>query len=219
MNSIDYNEEFDQILISARNFNEIWVIDHTTTTEEAAGHTGGMYGKGGDLLYRWGNPQAYRKGNESDQLLFMQHDARFIESGCPGAGNITIFNNGFRRPGKDYSNVMEIVPPIDSNGFYHLEPDSAYGPDEPIWIYQAENPYDFYSLYVSGVQRLTNGNTLIFSGKTGFFFEVTPDKEIVWSYKNWYPIPFPFRFFDLNGVFKINWYPKDYPGLSEVKKL
>ena len=40
-NSIDYNEKFDQILISVHNFNEIWVIDHSTTLEEAAGHTGG----------------------------------------------------------------------------------------------------------------------------------------------------------------------------------
>ncbi len=43
-NSIDYNEKFDQILISVHNFNEIWVIDHSTTLEEAAGHTGGRVG-------------------------------------------------------------------------------------------------------------------------------------------------------------------------------
>ena len=31
-NSIDYNEKFDQIVISVLYFNEIWVIDHSTTT-------------------------------------------------------------------------------------------------------------------------------------------------------------------------------------------
>jgi hypothetical protein len=37
----------------------LWVIDHQTTTAQAASHTGGRYNKGGDLLYRWGNPQTY----------------------------------------------------------------------------------------------------------------------------------------------------------------
>ena len=37
-NSLDYNPERDQILLSARNMSEIWIIDHSTTTAEAAGH-------------------------------------------------------------------------------------------------------------------------------------------------------------------------------------
>ena len=82
-NSVDYNPEFDQILIDIHNFNEVWVIDHSTTTEEAAGHTGGNSGKGGDLLYRWGNPEAYDAGTASDQKLFFQHDASWIKPGYP----------------------------------------------------------------------------------------------------------------------------------------
>src|SRR5262249_5327666 len=58
-NAVFYNADLDQILMSVPTFNEIWVIDHSTTVEEAAGHTGGRSGKGGDLLYRWGNPQSY----------------------------------------------------------------------------------------------------------------------------------------------------------------
>ncbi len=39
---------------------------------------------GGDLLYRWGNPQAYDAGSADDQTLFLQHDAQWIRPGLPG---------------------------------------------------------------------------------------------------------------------------------------
>ena len=63
-NAVAYNAELDQIVLSVPRFNEVWVIDHSTTTAEAAGHTGGRWGRGGDLLYRWGNPRsrARRRG-------------------------------------------------------------------------------------------------------------------------------------------------------------
>ena len=38
--------------------------------------------------------------------------------------------------------------------------------------------------FISGRQRLPNGNTLICSGANGTLFEVTPEKEIVWKYVN-----------------------------------
>ncbi len=180
-NSVAYNQTFNQIILSVHNFNEIWVIDHSTTTEEAASHAGGNNGKGGDILYRWGNPQTYDAGDISDMKLYGQHDAQWIESGSPGEGNILIFNNGTRR---NYSTVDEIVPPVDSVGNYSFTLGSAYGPEEQLWIYTAENPTDFYSQNISGVQRLPNGNTLICSGANGIFFEVNPDKDIVWHYIN-----------------------------------
>jgi len=210
INSIDYNETFDQILLSSLRLNEIWVIDHSATTEEAKGHTGGRYGKGGDLLYRWGNPQNYRAGNANDQKIFTQHDARWVESGYPGEGHITIFNNGWLRLDGKYSSVEEIVPPVDSNGNYYLEPGSAYGPKEQTWTYIANPPTSFLSYQLSGAQRLPNGNTLICSGEQGTFFEVTPEKEVVWKYFNWLPLPIG----DLNHVFKIQFYPPDYAGLK-----
>jgi len=212
INSIDYHEEFDQILLSANVQAEIWVIDHSTTTEEASGHTGGKSGRGGALLYRWGNPQYYRVGNVEDKKFYGQHDARWIEPGCPGEGHITVFHNGFRQPGENYSSVIEIVPPVDNNGNYYLESGSAFGPDEPIWIYTAPNPTDFYAAGQSGAQRLPNGNTLICSA-SGVFFEVTYDKKIVWIYFNLFPL----KLIGWNNlVFKINRYPLDYPGIGKL---
>lgn len=96
MNSIDYNPTLDQIVLSVRGCSEIWVIDHSTTTKEAAASSGGRYGKGGDPLYRWGNPAAYNR--RGVKQLFDQHDARWIPQGYPGAGDILIFNNGLNRP-------------------------------------------------------------------------------------------------------------------------
>ena len=187
-NSVAYNEEFNQIMLSIHNFNEIWIIDHSTTTEEAASHTGGNSGRGGDLLYRWGNPQAYDTGDEIDQMLFGQHDAHWIKPGNPGEGNILVFNNGGKR---DYSTVDEIIPPVDSAGNYSKLISLAFGPEKPQWIYSAENPTDFYAKNISGAQRLPNGNTLICNGPAGIFFEVTGNNDIttqnsniVWSYIN-----------------------------------
>ena len=228
-NSIDYNAAFDQIVLSIHGFSEIWVIDHSTTTEEAAGHTGGNSGKGGDLLYRWGNPEAYRAGTSEDRKFYFQHDAQWVEAGYPGEGNILVFNNGLQRPGLDYSSVDEIVPPVDSVGNYSWTPGTAYEPEEQVWIYVAENPTEFYSSTISGAQRLSNGNTLICDGESGIFFEVTSDTEIVWYYVN--PVipsgpmiqgnavpvnPFGGR---MNNVFKIRRYAPGFPAFQQIHQL
>jgi hypothetical protein len=184
LNAISYHPELDQILVSSPEFNEIWIIDHSTTTAEAAGHKGGRYGKGGDLLYRWGNPRAYRAGNVKDQKLFYQHNAHWIPKGYPGAGHLLIFNNGQRRPGGAYSSVDEIALPVLPDGRYEHKPGTAYGPDKPIWSYSAPKRSEFYAQFISGADRLPNGNTIICSGPNGMIFEVTPEREIVWKYLN-----------------------------------
>jgi hypothetical protein len=221
-NSINYNANLDQIIISVRGNSEVWAIDHSTTTEEARGHAGGRGGKGGDLLYRWGNPQAYRAGSPSDQKLFQQHDGGWIPAGSPGAGHMLIFNNGI---GRGYSSIEEIVPPVDSLGHYYLPPGGHYGPEAPVWSYAATPPTSFYSSEISGAQRQPNGNTLICAGIFGDFFEVTTDSQIVWHYINPVTDSGPMWQGDtvrddigrpgqkMNAVFKIARYAPDYPGL------
>ena len=183
INSIDYNPKLDQIVLSARNFSELWIIDHSTTTQEAAGHTGGKQGKGGDLLYRWGNPQAYKMGDAEDQKLFVQHDVHWIEEGMPGAGDLLIFNNGEGRAEGKFSSVDQVSPPIDRKGGYDRPTNKPFGPQKAEWTYTAETRSEFYSGFISGAQRLPNGNTLICSGESALFFEVTDKGEIVWEYK------------------------------------
>ena len=202
INAIDYNAELDQILLTVHNFSEIWIIDHSTTTAEAASHSGGNSGKGGDLLYRWGNPQTYGAGMDADQKLFVPHDAEWIENGYPGAGNLLIFNNGGGRPEGDYSSVDEITPPLQSGGGYTLVAGSAYGPETVAWSYTAEIPTDFYAQNISGQQRLANGNTLICDGPNAHFFEVSTTGETVWEYRY------------TGAVFRVERYLPDYAGFD-----
>ena len=182
INSIDYNPALDQIVLSSHSFSEIWIIDHSTTSAEAASHTGGDYNKGGDLLYRWGNPQAYDQGSINDQLLFKQHDANWIDDSYTDGGKIMVFNNQAGTP-TDYSEVNVIDPPIDASGNYTYT-GSAYLPSSFHWAYQSSTATDFYAANISGAQRLPNGNTLICEGTTGKFFEVDYSGNTVWEYIN-----------------------------------
>jgi hypothetical protein len=184
VNGVSYNAKLDQIMLSPREFNEVWIIDHSTTKAEAAGHAGGRSGKGGDLLYRWGNPRAYRAGTAADQRLFSQHDTQWIPEGLPGEGHLLVFNNGGGRPDGNYSSVDEVVLPLRADGSYERGPGAAYGPNKPIWSYSAAKKPEFFAPLMSGAQRLPNGNTLICTGFSGTIFEVTPAKEIVWDYIN-----------------------------------
>lgn len=179
-NGVDYNPELDQIVISSLAFSELWIIDHATTTAEAAGHVGGARGRGGDLLYRWGNPAAYRSGDAGDRQLFHQHDPRWVRPGSPGAGDLTIFNNG-EDGSRPWSTVVEITPPLAPDGTYTLT-GATYGPAAPVWEYVADPPTRFYSQIVGGAQRLKDGNTLINEGTVGRAFEVTPAGAIVREY-------------------------------------
>ena len=180
LNSIDYNETLGQILITSRHFSEAWVIDYSTTTSQAAGSTGGTYGKGGDLLYRWGNPRTYRGGTKSDQELFFPHNAHWIPSGLPGAGNVLVYNNGFEHPGylRNYASVDEVVFPAYEGNY--LRAGSGFMPATPVWSYFMHER----TWLMSNAQRLPNGNTLVVEGEHGRVTEVTPDGEVVWHYRS-----------------------------------
>jgi hypothetical protein len=175
-NGIDYDPVNDWIVFSARTQNEIWILDHSTTTAQAASHSGGRRGRGGDILYRWGNPRAYRAGTAADQQLSGQHDPRFVPPGFPGAGHVTVFNNVLQQ---GQSAVFEIVLPLDAAGNFVLGPGPRYGPAAPVWSYTAPG---FNGPFVSSAQRLRNGNTLICSGPQQRLFEVTPAGQTVWQF-------------------------------------
>ena len=183
-NSIDYNPELDQIMISVPQFHEIWVIDHSTTTEQAASHFGGNSNHGGDLLYRVGNPAAYQRADAGEQISFYQHDAHWADDFLPDAhpfkGNIVLFNN---RINPEYSTI-EI---FESSWNMYLTDYERFGgafpPFEYINTITPPDGISFVSSGLSSAQILPNGNILGCSGRQGYVVELTPGNEVVWEYK------------------------------------
>ncbi|MFC1513867.1 aryl-sulfate sulfotransferase, partial [candidate division KSB1 bacterium] len=218
VNAVEYNPELDQVAISAHFLNEFYIIDHSYVNysdtdqeiEKAAGPEG-------DIIYRWGNPVSYGLGTEADQKLFGIHDINWIADDCPGAGNLIFFNNGHIRP-VQYSSVDEIMTPVNMNNSYDRQSSSIFGPTDPVWSYTAPVKTDFYSCFISGAQRLPNGNTLICEGFTGRFFEVTNEGEMVWEYIN--PVtsqgfePQGTVIYGGNEVFRCYRYAFDFPAFE-----
>ena len=179
-NGVAYHAGRDLIALSSPQLCEVFVIDHSTTTEEAASSRGGNFGHGGELLWRWGNPRNYGHGDHTDQRLFYQHDPTWVER---DAGlSLLVYNNGSRRPDGDYSTVEELLLPLAAEQGFTRAEGVAFGPTAPTWQHRASEPY--FSGFISGAQRLPNGNTLICAGAPGRIYEVTPTDELVWDYLN-----------------------------------
>lgn len=169
-NGIDYDAQNDLVYVSVNFFSEIWVIDHSTTTAEAAGSSGGNFGKGGNLIYRFGNPEVY-DNPMGERLFFNNHFPNLLEDGVPGEGNMLVYVN--QGDGVLQSTVYEFALPAN----FTLTPNFDNEP-QIVWSYTNE---DLYHGRISGAARLENGNTLICEGDYGYW-EITPAKEIAWKY-------------------------------------
>ena len=165
-NGITYDKVNDVILLSVNFYSEVWAIDHSTSTEEAATHNGGNYGKGGDLIYRFGNPQAYQN-LMGTRILYNNHFPNLLKG--ENQGKLLIFSNGV---GFEQSTVYELELPLT----YNLQPNT----DNELTISWTFSDPNLYSGKVSGAVQLSNGNILITEGDFGFW-EVTREKEVVWK--------------------------------------
>lgn len=224
VSGIGYNADLDQIVFSNHGSNELMIIDHSTTTQEAASHAGGLSGKGGDILYRWGNPNAHRAGARSDAHFEAVHAPYWIPNDLNDGGKIMVFNNGFNT---GTSSLEILVPPVNEDGDYIMpSAGSAFGPNQVDWLY--EDGENFFSGNMGNGVRLPNGNTLINEAVRGRFFEINENNEIIWEYIN--PVvvagPLPFNTPESaipaspnsgdgeNEVFKIHKYALDFPGFE-----
>lgn len=182
-NSIDYNATLDQIIISARHLNEIFIIDHSTTTAEAASHSGGNSNRGGDFLWRWGNPQVYRQGNTADRKLFLQHDAKWVETGYLDEGKITVFNNGDPLSLQNFTSVGMLQPEIV--GGIYTQSNNKFNPANFEWSWSGSILGEtVFEDKMSGTHALPNGNIIIAETTLGRVSEITKSGTLLWSYRN-----------------------------------
>ncbi len=181
-NSIDYHAQRDEIIVNCRNGNEFWIIDHSTTSAQAATDTGGIRGYGGDFLFRWGNPAAYNKGITEDILLYGAHGTSWIPEGLPNGGRIILFNNGPQRPGPNFSTIEIVAPIFDNDGNYVLDSNGLFQPQSAL---ETISPSDqFYSRFQSNAKYLSNGNLFTNRGDYGHMVEFNASGDIVWEYVN-----------------------------------
>jgi hypothetical protein len=203
VNGVDYNEDLDQIVFSSRFASEIYIIDHSTTTAEAATHSGGNSGMGGDILYRWGNPSNY--GMSGTQVIVNAvHDARWItDDGRPNGGFLQVFNNS------GVSNSQSAIDGIDTpwDGFsntYLRTPGQAFEP----FSYTTRYECAYSASGQSASDRMSNGNIYVNAsggqGGAGVMYEVDQSGNIVWGPYN-AQSPKGFR------------YECDYPGIIALE--
>lgn len=185
MNGIDYNAELDQIVFSSHMLNELYIIDHSTTTAEAASHAGGSSGKGGDFLYRWGNPASYGGTGSAD--FNVVHDGHFIPANCPHAGGIAGFNNN------GISNNQSCVDLIDAPHIgllYDVTPGSNMIPS----TYSQRVNCTGHTGNMGNSEQYPNGNMMICVAQTGLVYEVDPSGTTIWSKSNSGTIPQAHRY-------------------------
>ena len=203
VNGVDYNEELDQIVFSSRFASEIYIIDHSTTTAEAATHSGGNSGMGGDILYRWGNPSNY--GMFGPQVIpNAVHDARWITNdGRPNSGFLQIFNNS--GISNNQSTIDGIETPWDSaTNTYLRTPGQPFDPMSYTTRYECA----YSASGQSASDRMSNGNIYVNAsggqGGAGVMYEVDPLGNLVWGPYN----------ADAQKGFR---YECDYPGIIALQ--
>ena len=195
-NGVAYNPDTDQVAVTSRNLAEVFVIDRKT----------------GDIVYRWGNPANYGAGkapagyaDDGDQTLWGPHAPDWLPN-----GNLSIIDNGARRPSHNYTRAVELDP--KTNAVVWQWTPMAVG----------ANPGNFYSHYQDGAQKLPNGNWMLTTSNDGHVIEVTSDKDIVWEFANPIRQDKVYKASNQHGkagdsIHKALRYPADFPGFKGRK--
>lgn len=172
INSVVYDSARDLIAMSSHYMNELLVIDHSTATAQAATSTGGKYGKGGDLLFRWGASKNYGAGGAA--MSNVVHGGGVIQAGLPGAGNFSLFGNTDNTV--KHSRYYEVKGQESDTGWV-IGSNGEFVADLAFDWYSAAGTYESSGHYGYG-QRLSNGNTLLTFSGSSKIVEVDAQKAI-----------------------------------------
>lgn len=175
MNGIDYNPELDQITFSSHFLHEWFIIDHSTTTAEAATSSGGISGKGGDFLYRWGNPANY--GATGTKNFNVLHDAHWVKKNCPRAGSIVAINNGGQTTPITRSTIDWAKPTL--NGFLY---NYTVGQAMPPSTFDKRLITGGYTSNMGNSEQFPNGNTMVCLATSGTLYEYDSMSNLLWTY-------------------------------------
>ncbi|TXD76379.1 hypothetical protein ESW18_16675 [Algoriphagus ratkowskyi] len=168
INGLTLDEETDLLYLTVNNYSEVWVLDHSTSTAEASTSTGGKYSLGGDLVYRFGNPETY--DNVGTATLNNVHYPNLL-----GTGNLLVYANNA------YANQSAVIEYILSPPYTLVA-----GQDNEPTVSWSFTDSDMYSSGLGSAVRMENGNTLIAEGRDGTLWEVTATGETKWKYKTNY---------------------------------
>ncbi len=172
-------------MLTVRAFSEFWIIDHSTTTAEAHGHTGGRSGRGGDLALPLGQSPGVSSRHRRKFSGSSLHTVHTGSRGVVRARDTSWYSTTasavpesiFHRSTKS---SFPLTPRVDTSASQRL----AFGPDKPVWSFTAPEKTDYFAPLMSSAQRLPNGDTMICDGVSGTLFEVTSDLKVVWRQKS-----------------------------------
>ena len=140
-NGIVYDHTRDLVFMTVNFYDEVYVIDHSTTTAQASTASGGNYGVGGDLVYRFGNPAAY--ASAQPPIFDHVHHPNFSNNNNT---QMLFYSNGETA---ERSIVFELQLPAQLS----LDPNTE---NLPAIVWQFSHPEMYYRI-VSGAVKLPNG--------------------------------------------------------------